>query len=85
MADKATVVHIGENSPEQVAFKLLEIVAEIEGKVLHPHSGNRNQAPSREWVLDTYKECWLATHGSRPTPAGTVSRPSGSSQNRDIV
>ena len=31
MADN-TVVHIGENSPEQVAFKLMEKVANAEDK-----------------------------------------------------
>lgn len=53
MAD--TVVHIGENSPEQVAYRLFENIAQIEGKKLFKGS----DAPDRKWVLDTYAECLL--------------------------
>lgn len=52
-----TVVHIGENSPEQVAFNLLHVVANIENKTLMPGSG-----VDRKWVLDTYAECLNAVH-----------------------
>lgn len=55
MADKP-VVHIGENSPEQVAFKLLIEVAACEGK--HMQCGAyTDEAPTREWLLDAYAEC----------------------------
>jgi hypothetical protein len=53
MAD-APVVHIGENSPEEVAYKLMERIAFVEGKVL---LGMGTARPDRKWVLDTYKEC----------------------------
>jgi hypothetical protein len=51
MADKQTEVHIGENSPEHVAFKLFKEVAAVE---LY---GNQPKAPTRQWILDTYAEC----------------------------
>jgi hypothetical protein len=46
-----TVVHIGENSPEQVAFKLFHEVASAEA--------GRAQI-DRKWILDTYAECLMA-------------------------
>jgi hypothetical protein len=54
MAD-APIVHIGENSPEQVAFKLLQTVAFVEKKRLT--SQNAGGDPDRKWILDTYAEC----------------------------
>ena len=52
-----SVVHIGENSPEQVAFNLMEKIANAEKMVFH----NRPDAPyttaDRKWILSTYKEC----------------------------
>jgi hypothetical protein len=49
MAD-TPVVHIGENSPEHVAYRLFEFVC----------SADKPQRFSREWILDTYAECLLA-------------------------
>jgi hypothetical protein len=65
MAD--TVVHIGENSPEHVAYELFRHIALVEGKPLV--SGG----PDRKWILDTYAECLLAVRnpGARnPKKAG---------------
>lgn len=64
MSDKAAVVHIGENSPEEVAFKLLQTVASVEGKSLFPFRGG-DVKPDRKWILDTYAECLAATRGFR--------------------
>ena len=50
-----TTVHIGENSPQQVAYKLLEIIASNEGKTLR-YDGDKASA-DRKWLLDTYAEC----------------------------
>jgi hypothetical protein len=55
MADNA-IVHIGENSPEHVAYKLMERIAEAEGKNLHRSSGGQRKA-DKAWILDTYAEC----------------------------
>jgi hypothetical protein len=53
MADQ-TVVHLGENSPEHVAYRLFRDIAHCEGKYL---SGSGSPRPDREWVLTTYAEC----------------------------
>ena len=52
-----TVVHIGENSPEQVALKLMETISSLEQRELYGHGKN---PADRQWVLDTYRECLLA-------------------------
>ncbi|HXS50846.1 MAG TPA: hypothetical protein VN713_12085 [Sphingomicrobium sp.] len=51
MAD--SVVHIGENSPEQVAYKLLNNIAQAEKKTLVGADAN----VTREWILRTYAQC----------------------------
>lgn len=59
-----TVVHIGENSPEQVAFKLMQEVASVEGKDMFSHG---KTPADRKWILDTYTECLRAVRGFRKT------------------
>ena len=54
----APVVHIGENSPEEVAYKLLRTIASNEGKLLG--SAVTKATADRKWLLDTYAECILA-------------------------
>jgi hypothetical protein len=44
MADAPAVVHIGENSPEQVAYRLTHDIASIEKRVLHHTSGGHQAA-----------------------------------------
>jgi hypothetical protein len=46
MAEAAPVVHIGENSPEQVAYNLLKDVAKAEGRSFakEPASTSRTAA-----------------------------------------
>jgi hypothetical protein len=56
MADD-TVVHIGENSPEKVAFDLMVAVLNAE-----------RAERSRKTMLDTYAECLWAVKGHRPYP-----------------
>jgi hypothetical protein len=57
MAEQA-VVHIGENSPEQVAFKLTEVIlTRVEKK---PWADL-----TREEVLDTYSACLDTVKGYR--------------------
>lgn len=46
MADKP-VVHIGDNSPEYVAYKLMLDIVRIEGKERH----------SKDEILNLYAEC----------------------------
>lgn len=68
MAD-APVVHIGENSPEYIAYRLLHDVAGAENKLFRPTSGSGYAAADRKWILDTYAECLRAvrTPASRKT------------------
>ena len=67
MAD-APVVHIGENSPEHVAFELLRVMASTEDKQLGNWRSN-GARPDRKWVLDTYSECLEAVKGNRKQPS----------------
>ncbi len=55
MAD-TPVVHIGENSPEQVAYRLMIDVANVEGYL---------NKMDRKKILDTYAECLDAVRGRR--------------------
>ena len=55
---EAAQVHIAENSPEEVAFKLLYEIAEAEGMQMRLAGGPKK--PDRQWILDTYAECIMA-------------------------
>ena len=57
MADN-NAVHIGENSPEQVAFKLMQQIANVEGKEFYVLNGKQ---VDREWILRTYMQCLRAS------------------------
>lgn len=67
MADGQTTVKIGENTPEHVALRLMEIVARLEQRELWKTSDSKNPA-DRAWVLNTYAECLLAVRGFRNAP-----------------
>lgn len=69
MADATPVVHIGENSPEQVALKLLREVMIVEGRVASPTAVNGKTPADRKYLLDTYAECLRAAKGYRTEPA----------------
>ena len=62
MADE-TVVHIGENSPEHIAYRLLEDVARVEGRSFYTRTGQDSDAADRKYILDTYAECLSAVGG----------------------
>lgn len=68
MSDKP-IVHIGENSPEEVAYKLLKVIANLERKSLvnSAPEGREWAAADREYVLSTYAECFEAVRGLRPS------------------
>ena len=51
-AKTAPVIYIGENSPEQIAYKLLLLIASKEGKLIDDCA-----TENRKWLLDTYAEC----------------------------
>jgi len=56
MADE-TVVHIGENSPERIAYMLMVDVMTAEKKTV--------DNSDRQLILDTYAECLAAAKGYR--------------------
>ena len=64
MADNA-VVHIGENSREYVAYKLLQEIAETEGVTFSHKPFNEKKSADRKYILDTYAECLEAVQGHR--------------------
>lgn len=65
MTDK-TVVHMGENSPEKVAFDLMELVAQVEKKSRFFEGLKPGYVTmDRKWILDTYAECLTAVKGYR--------------------
>ncbi|MDD2705235.1 MAG: hypothetical protein PHU07_07890 [Acidocella sp.] len=52
------VLKLGEGTPEEVAFKLLQSIAIVEGKKvigLNPIT----HTTTKKWILDTYAECLL--------------------------
>jgi hypothetical protein len=60
MAD-APVVHIGENSPEYVAFMLMDRV----------NAAEKHPTQTRRQILDLYAECLLAVTQPHRRPPGT--------------
>lgn len=64
MAD-APVVHVEDNSVEQVAFKLLVAVAAAERKFLQGTKATSGELPTRDWILDAYNDCLKAARGKR--------------------
>jgi hypothetical protein len=64
MADQA-VLHIGENSPEQVAYKLMLDVARIEKRALHGDASSGYTPADRKWLLQTFMECHYAVRNVR--------------------
>jgi hypothetical protein len=61
---EAAGVHIVENSPEYVAFKLLQEIAAVEGRAIRGIQGDKRA--NRKWILDTYAQCIAVVRG-QPT------------------
>ncbi|AYD02189.1 hypothetical protein [Neorhizobium sp. NCHU2750] len=55
MADNA-VVHIGENSPEKIAYKLFEHIAACEKKGINGGNANGYTPADKEYILKTFAE-----------------------------
>ena len=64
MADSSTntVVHIGENSPEKVAYDLMRDVLAVEGFTLSPHVKDKKLA-DRRTILRAYAETYQVVKG----------------------
>ncbi len=54
-----TIIRVGANTPEHIAYLLLATVAQHEGKTLSSTVQGRATA-DRKWLLDAYSECLLA-------------------------
>lgn len=57
MADRSPVV---TGTPEEIALRLLELVAAAEDKSLGQPVRTRTNAADREWIMQTFQECLLA-------------------------
>ena len=53
----------GDNTPEQIAFKLMERIAEVEGVSFV--KGGKEKTATRKWILDTYAESLDAVRANR--------------------
>ena len=58
-------LHVGENTPEYVAYLLMRQIANVEGKSFFQEENGADRA----WILDTYAECLLAAKGYRAPKA----------------
>ncbi|MDP1598323.1 MAG: hypothetical protein Q8M13_04090 [Phenylobacterium sp.] len=58
-----SVLQAGENSPEHVAYRLMECIADVEGISLSK-SGKEKMA-TRKWILDAYAESLDAVRANR--------------------
>ena len=83
MTEAAPVVHVAENSPEHVAYRLLMIIASNEKKSLHGSMGSPATA-DRKWLLDTYAECLAAVSGKRRGPVNMISETTSLQEAADI-
>jgi hypothetical protein len=72
MAD-APVVHIGENSPEYVAFRLMRMIAANEKKAV-----DSSALADRDWIIRTYCMCLKAVQQPHyPDDALEIGKPKG--------
>lgn len=62
MADQS-VSRGGDNTPEHVAFRLMERIAEAEG--ISFTRGGQDKSATRKWILDTYAESLDAVRANR--------------------
>jgi hypothetical protein len=66
MVTELVLVHAGPNSPQKIAFDLMERVAFIEGKRIGRDQEQRTRT-DRAWLLDAFSECLEAVQGRRPS------------------
>jgi hypothetical protein len=58
-----SVLQIGENSPEHVAYRLMERIADVEGVSLS--KAGKEKLATRKWILDVYAESLDAVKANR--------------------
>lgn len=59
-------------SPEEIAFKMLYLIADAEGRSLYSHG---DRAVSRKWILTTYAQCHAAVVQGWSYPTIAENRP----------
>ena len=59
------VIHIRENSPKHVAFKPMEMIANVENVALSCSTDRDRTSATREWSLNTYNDCILTVSTRR--------------------
>ena len=64
MADQPAM-HIAENTPEHIAYRLLKDVMNLERMTLNAEPPTGWKTATRAYVLDTYLECIDAVRGLR--------------------
>ena len=62
-------IRVGENTPEQVAYKLTADIAAMEEKKMY--ASEKGETAGRKWLLDTYAECLDAVLGRRAYAANS--------------
>ena len=66
MSDMPSVLHMGEGSPEQIAYKLMLDVMKVENRVIANSATAGPHTPAdRHYLLNTYHECLMAVRGKR--------------------
>jgi hypothetical protein len=65
-----TTLHVDENSPEHIAFKLMEAIADNEDKGIGRSYGGSATA-DRDWILSTYAQCIRTVKRGTYSPADT--------------
>lgn len=58
-----SVLQAGENSPEHVAYRLMECIADVEGMSLS--KSGKEKLATRKWILDAYAESLDAVRANR--------------------
>ena len=66
-------------SPEEVAFRLMEKIAKVEGVVLEQSKDRNSSAADRAWIIRTYRECLLVVQHPQSDPATALQNGTGDS------
>jgi hypothetical protein len=74
MADQ-TVIHIEGDSPEYVAYKLMQDIANVERRALNSDPPPGWTAAGHPWILGTYRQCLEAVRSVPSVSEPPVSEP----------
>ena len=60
MSEPSSDHRAADESPESIAYRLMQLVADLENKTLHGNPAKERTNADRKWILDTYAECLRA-------------------------